>query len=312
MVPGGGLSGRRPSGDSSAGGATILGSRTSAGGSAAYKVMDEYCGQVIFPVTTEEVYFSTPVGTCGGAASSREFGSSPFGGTPMQDAPSGPANRPKDSSELQLALLSLGRQLSSPAGLGLENSLPPGGPQVTAAGARSSFGERKVPHGPVSDKVKKGSGDLKLYRYDLQDRHQICGGIISKRGGGVNRFCIATNCGFAQDKKVFDRLEEGAYYIIDSGGGHGAGLSQQPWALLEPLLPKAAAEYSMDNREVLAAKKSMQGWLSLFRYLIEAEEQGDVRAPNPALTPDRVRRQGSRVGFYHPTARHHQACSGRR
>ena len=28
----------------------------------------------------------------------------------------------------------------------------------------------------------------------------------------------------------------------------------------------------------------MQGWLSLFRYLIEAEERGDARAPNPALT----------------------------
>ena len=28
----------------------------------------------------------------------------------------------------------------------------------------------------------------------------------------------------------------------------------------------------------------MQGWLSLFWYLMEAEERGDVRAPNPALT----------------------------
>jgi hypothetical protein len=28
----------------------------------------------------------------------------------------------------------------------------------------------------------------------------------------------------------------------------------------------------------------MQGWLSLFRYLIEAEERGDTRAPNPGLT----------------------------
>ncbi len=28
----------------------------------------------------------------------------------------------------------------------------------------------------------------------------------------------------------------------------------------------------------------MQGWLSLFGYLVEAEEQGDVRASNPPLT----------------------------
>jgi hypothetical protein len=68
------------------------------------------------------------------------------------------------------------------------------------------------------------------------------------------------------------------------GGGRGAGLSQQPWALLEPLLPKAAAEYSVDNHEVLVAENSMQGWLSLFWYLVEVEERGDVRAPNPALT----------------------------
>jgi len=54
-------------------------------------------------------------------------------------------------------------------------------------------------------------------------------------------------------------------------------------ALLEPSLPKAAAEYSVDNQEVLAAENSMQGWLSLFWYLIEAEERGDNRAPNPAL-----------------------------
>ncbi len=40
----------------------------------------------------------------------------------------------------------------------------------------------------------------------------------------------------------------------------------------------------MDNQEVLAAENSMQGWLSLFRYLIKAEDRGDTRAPNPALT----------------------------
>ena len=90
--------------------------------------MDEYRDQVILPVTTKEVYFSMPVGTRSGAASSRKFGSSPFGRTPMQDAPSGPPGRPKDSSDLQLALLSLGRQLSGPVRPGSENSLPPGAP----------------------------------------------------------------------------------------------------------------------------------------------------------------------------------------
>ena len=91
-VRGGGLSGRRPPGDSSAGGATILGSRTSEGGTTAYKVM--------VPVTTEEVYFSMPVGTRGGAAPCREFESSPFVRTPARDTPSVLSNRPKDSSGL--------------------------------------------------------------------------------------------------------------------------------------------------------------------------------------------------------------------
>ena len=108
----------------------------------------------------------------------------------MQDTPSGPSNRPNDSLGIQLALLLLGRQLGSPAGPGLANALPPGTSHGTAAGARSSIGKRKVPQGlevlniGAGSKVKKRSGDLKLFRYDLQDRHQICGGVISKRGAG--------------------------------------------------------------------------------------------------------------------------------
>jgi hypothetical protein len=215
------LSGRRLPGDISARGATSLGSRSSAGGSTAYEVMVEYCDQVISPVTAEEVHFSMPMGTCGGAAPGREFGSSPFGGTPMQDAPSGPS-RPDGGLDLQLVLLSLGRQLSGPPRPGLENSPPPGAPQAMSGGARSGIGKRRVPHGPegpnigAGPKGKKVSGYLKLYRYDLQDRHRICGGIISRQGGGANRFCVATNCGFAHDKKkAFDRLEDGAYYIVE-------------------------------------------------------------------------------------------------
>ena len=145
--------------------------------STAYEVMAEYHNQVISPVTTEEVHFSTPMGTRGGAAPGREFGSSPFGGTPMQDAPSGPS-RPDGGSDLQLVLLLLGRQLSGPPRPGLENSSPPGAPQATTGGARPGLGKRRVPQGPegpnigAGPKGKKGSGDLKLYRYDLQDRHQ--------------------------------------------------------------------------------------------------------------------------------------------
>ena len=115
--------------------------------STAYEVMAEYHNQVISPVTTEEVHFSTPMGTRGGAAPGREFGSSPFGGTPMQDAPSGPS-RPDGGSDLQLVLLSLGRQLSGPPRPGLENSSPPGSHQATSGGGQVRCRQAQGPSRP--------------------------------------------------------------------------------------------------------------------------------------------------------------------
>ena len=79
----------------------------------------------------------------------------------MEDAPSGPS-RPEGGSDLQMALLLLGRQLSGSPRLGLENSSPPGAPQATSGGGRSGVGERRVPHsleGPnigAGPKGKKG------------------------------------------------------------------------------------------------------------------------------------------------------------
>ncbi len=75
-------------------------------------------------------------------------------------------------------------------------------------------------------------------------------------------------------------MGEGYYYIIKQGG-RGLGLSQLR-ALLEPSLPSAAAEYSPDNREVLENANLMEGWLSLFRFLIDAKAQGAART-NPGL-----------------------------
>ena len=96
------------------------------------------------------------------------------------------------------------------------------------------------------------------------------------------RFCISTNCGLGHGKKVFDLLSNGSYYIIEPAA-RGGGLGQTLWAFLEPPLPRAAAEYSPDNKEVLQATNSMEGWLSLFRYLIDAEARGDGGEPNPEL-----------------------------
>ncbi len=146
--------GRRPPGGISAGGATILGSRSSAGGSTAFEVMAEYRNQVISPVTTEEVHFSAPMGTRGGAAPGWEFGSSPFGGTLMQDAPSGPS-RPDGGLDLQLVLLSLERQLSGPPRPGLENSSPPGAPQATTGGGQVRCRRAQGPSWPGGAKNRR-------------------------------------------------------------------------------------------------------------------------------------------------------------
>ncbi len=66
------------------------------------------------------------------------------------------------------------------------------------------------------------------------------------------------------------------------GGGQGSGLGSQTRALLEPMLPQAAAEHSSDNKEVLEEENSMEGWLSVFRYLIKAEAQGNMNSPTNA------------------------------
>jgi hypothetical protein len=129
-----------------------------------------------------------------------------------------------------------------------------------------------------------GPANVKLFRFDPNPKGTgplICEGLVSLKKG-PKRFCISTHCGLAHNKKVFDRLGDGNYYIIESGGR--GGVSGQPlWAFFKPLLPKVAAKYSPNNKEILEATNLMEGWLSLFRYLIEAEARGDKRGPNPEL-----------------------------
>jgi hypothetical protein len=118
-----------------------------------------------------------------------------------------------------------------------------------------------------------GPVNVKLFCFDPQGAAPlICGGLVGSKKG-PKRFCISTHCGLAHNKKVFDRLGDGDYLIIESGG-HG-GVSGQPLrAFLKPLLPKAATKYSLDNKEVLEVTNLMEGWLSLFCYLIEGETGG--------------------------------------
>ena len=96
------------------------------------------------------------------------------------------------------------------------------------------------------------------------------------------RFCILTSCGLGHGKKVFDQLKDGDYYIIKPGA-QGGGMSQTVRAFLDPSLPREAAEHSPDNKEVLEATNLMEGWLSLFRYLVNTEARGDGIGSNPEL-----------------------------
>jgi hypothetical protein len=126
----------------------------------------------------------------------------------------------------------------------------------------------------------EGPANVRLFRYD-HNGPLICGGFISSKKG-PKRFCISTVCGLAHTKKAFDKLGEGDYYIVEPSGRGGIS-SQASRALLEPSLPKATAEYSAKNKEVLEATNSMEGWLSLFCYLIKAAARGDSPGPNPEL-----------------------------
>ena len=104
---------------------------------------------------------------------------------------------------------------------------------------------------------------------------------MSSAKKGPKRFCISSHCGLAHSKKVFDQLGDGDYYIVEPGP-RGGGLSQTLRAFIEPSLPKAAAERSPDNEEVLGGTNSMEGWLCLFRYLTDVEARGGGEQANPS------------------------------
>ena len=129
---------------------------------------------------------------------------------------------------------------------------------------------------------QEGPANVKLFRYDPRNGASFCGGLVNSSKKGPKHFCISTHCGLGHSKKVFDQLRDGDYYIIEPGP-RGGGLSQTLRAYLEPSLPKAAAERSSDNKEVLGGINSMEGWLSLFRYLTDVEARGGGEEVNPGL-----------------------------
>ena len=156
-----------------------------------------------------------------------------------------------------------------------------GGESVIGADDDGGRLKSPPPLGPsVGDGPQGASPNVRLFRYD-RNGPAFCGGLVSSSKKAPKRFCISTNCGVAHTRKVFAVLGDRDYYIIEPGAR--GGLSQTLRAYLDPPLPKAAAEFSSDNKEVLEGTNSMEGWLSLFRYLTDSATRGDTGAANLAL-----------------------------
>jgi hypothetical protein len=272
----GGLLSRGLSGDNG-GGTTIVGAQ-SLGNSGGYGVMAGYQEQVISPVSQggEEGkdFFATPI-------SARRGG-----------RPTSLDNDPLRSLLQALTIAMVRPPLTEVVGMGtrrrtglLQQALESmGGARVGNPKAMEDKGfdrERtRQEEAQASRDRPEGPANVRLFRYD-PNGPLICGGLISSKKG-PKQFCISTVCGLAHTKKAFDKLGEGDYYIVEPSGRGGIS-SQASRALLEPLLPKAAAEYSAEKKEVLEATNSMERWLSLFRYLIEAAARGDSPGSNLEL-----------------------------
>jgi hypothetical protein len=264
------------------GGATSVES-PSLGELTAYEVMAGFWEQVISPVSNTmeegEGLFAMPMGPrCGGTPDLMTgLLRSTFRALDMTTVAPPP---PQPTT-----MMNTRRQTALQQGLGaLGGAVVDGMTNREDGFDEDAIAHKSTPWGGAQG-ARDGTGgpvNIKLFRFDPKGAGPlICGGLVSSKKG-PKLFCILTHCGLAHNKKVFDRLGNGDYYIIKSGG-HGGVSGQAPQAFLEPSLPKAAAEYSPDNKEVLEATNSMEGWLSLFCYLIEAEARGDERGPNPEL-----------------------------
>ena len=271
----GGLGGR----GSSVGGATIIdsarGSSPSADGSTAFEVMAGYRDQVISPYSMMEegeVLFSTPTGVGVGREGVTEPAS--MLGSTLQElnmkAAAGPP-RTRGQTALEQAMGHLG---------GGARRVDDG----SVGGVDDDGGRLKNPPqlGPfnVGEGPQGVSSNVRLFRYE-KNGPAFCGGMVGGSKKAPKRFCISPNCGAAHARKVFALLGDGDYYIIEPGPR--GGLSQTLRAYLDPPLTKAAAEFSHDNKEVLQGTNSLEGWLSLFRYLTDAATRGDTGAATSEL-----------------------------
>jgi hypothetical protein len=238
-------------------GGTIIVESPSAGGSAAYKLMSGYQDQIISPVTEmeNEGLYSTPTGPWGNSMSdlAQGLGSSLRAlnmtvGTPPPPVTMGMSTR---QGALRQMLGALG-------GMVAEDRVDADATFASQAMAPvSKEGDtRKSPQGGGGISIRAGTGspaNLKLFCFVTKGTPLIYRGFVGMQKG-PKCFCILTHCGLSHNKKIFDRLGNGDYYIIKSGG-HGVVSSQPFRAFFKPLLPKVAAEYSPDNKESAGGNK---------------------------------------------------------
>ena len=261
-------------------GATIVES-PSVGGSTIYEVMAGFRDQVISPVLEAQMVehgneptFSTPTGPRRKGVTDQHM--TRLLGNSLGELEMTVADPPLQRTRAQMAL----EQAMGGLGGSFQDASAQRSGLSFFGGVDETDGSLKQPiprHGVGSS---GGDAQVRLFQYDAKGV-SFCGGLVSSKNK-PKRFCISTSCGLGHGKKVFDQLKDGDYYIIESGA-RGGGLGQTLRAFLDPSLPRAAAEHSPDNKEVLKATNSMEGWLSLFRYLVDAEARGDGRGSNPEL-----------------------------
>lgn len=227
-------------------------------GSTAYEVMAGLRDQVISPVSKMEGEgrYSTPTGPRRDEVLDRAAGS--LGATleAMEVAAADPPRLTRQQTALAQALGTFGGAAPDEARVG--GARGKGGSPIEAADGGGALKNPIPLGGSFGSGPQEGPTNVKLFRYDPRNGASFCGGLVNSSKKGPKRFCISTHCGLGHSKKVFGQLRDGDYNIIEPGT-RGGGLSQTLRAYLEPSLPKAAAERSSDNKEVLGGINSMEG-----------------------------------------------------
>jgi len=147
-------------------------------------------------------------------------------------------------------------------------------------GVGETNGSLKKPIPSLGVGSSGGDNQVRLFQYDAKGV-SFCGGLVRSKNK-PKCFCISTSCGLGHGNKVFDQLKDGDYYIIEPGA-QGGGFEPNTMGLFGPFTPQGSRQALARQQGVLEFTNSMEGWLSLFQHLVDAEARGDGRGSNPEL-----------------------------